>query len=314
MFATATPPAPHPLTTALDWLALGDHNTQIAVLGAGCLGAATGLVGTFLVLRRRALMADTLGHSTLPGIGLAFVLLAAIGAAPRSQPVLLLGAAMAAMLAAGLVAIMQRLRRVREDAALAITLGCLFGLGLVVLGVIQQLGTGNATGLDDFLDGSIATMRVNDAWLMAGLALLAASATIALFKEFTLMAFDPEQARLQGLPVRRLEAVQLVLVVLVTVAGLRAVGLILIIAMLVIPAAAARFWSNHLPRVAAFATGIGALSGIVGAWISAQASRLPAGALIVLVASSVFGLSLCFGSARGIWRRTARSSPTLEVI
>ncbi len=294
-------------------LSLQDYNTRVTLLGAGCLGAAAGLVGTFLVLRRRALMADTLGHSTLPGIAIAFLVLVAVGGSPRSQPGLMFGAAASACLAAWLVAAMQRLPQVREDAALASVLGALFGFGLVALGVIQQLGTGSAAGLDAFIEGSIASMSAGDAWTMAALALGGTIVTLALFKEFTVIAFDRELAQLQGLPVRRLEFAQLLLVVLVTVAGLRAVGLILIIAMLVIPPAAARRWSDRLPRVAAYSAAIGAISGIAGAWISALANGLPSGPLIVLVAAAIFGLSLLFGSAQGTLRgRRAGSAPRLQ--
>ncbi|MEM8882957.1 MAG: metal ABC transporter permease [Planctomycetota bacterium] len=291
---------------AADWgrtLLLTDYNTRIAVIGAGCLGAAAGLVGTFLVLRRRALMADTLGHSTLPGVGLAFLVLAAFGKTPDALPWLLLGAAATAGLAAWLVAATQRIPRIREDAALAIVLGVLFGLGLAILGVIQQLGTGHAAGLGGFIDGSVASMRAQDSWTMVVLASAATLVTIVLFKALTVASFDPQQARLQGLPVRRLEFVQLGMVVVVTVAGIRAVGLILIIALLIVPPAAARPWSNRLSRVAVCAAGIGAFSGIVGAWISALVTGLPTGPVIVLVAVAAFGFSLLFGRARGILRR-----------
>lgn len=280
-------------------LSLADHNTRIAVLGAGFLGAAAGLVGTFLVLRRRALVSDTLGHSTLPGVAAAYLLLVGLGAAPRTNLVLLAGGALAAGAAAWLVERLRRVPRIHEDAALAIVLGVLFGLGLTFLGVVQQLGAGGVSGLDAFIDGSVATLTEGEAWTMVGLALAAGATTVFLFKELALLAFDPEQARLQGLPTARLELLQLALVVLVTVAGLRAVGLILIIALLVVPAAAARFWSDRLPRVAALAAGFGALSCVVGAWLSALVDHLPTGPLIVLTATLLFSVSLFFGSARG---------------
>lgn len=283
---------------------LPEYNTRIALLGAGFLGAAAGLVGTFLVLRRRALMADTLGHSTLPGIAIAFVLLAAIGLPPRSLPPLLVGAAISAGIAAWLVTLIRRLPRMRDDAALAIVLGVLFGVGLTIMGVIQQLGTGEAAGLDAFIDGNVASMRAQDAWTMVLLAVLASMMTVAMFKELTLVAFDPELARLHGLPVRLLEFAQLALAVLVTVAGLRAVGLILIIALLVIPPAAARYWSDRLPVVAALAAAFGAVSGLTGAWISSVAQGLSTGPLIVLAAAAIFVVSLI---------RRPKRSPTVEV-
>ncbi|MEO0480904.1 MAG: iron chelate uptake ABC transporter family permease subunit [Planctomycetota bacterium] len=275
-----------------------EFNTRVALLGAGSLGAAAGFVGTFLVLRRRALIADTLGHSTLPGVCIAFLLMTLFLGSARNLPLLLAGGTLSAGLAAWAVSAVARLPKIREDAALAIVLGAFFGLGIALLGVLQQLETGQVAGLDALIDGNVASLRAGDAEMIAWLSLGAVLVTILLFKELALLAFDAEQARLQGLPIRFLEFVQLVLTVVVTVAGLRAVGLILIIALLVIPPAAARFWSNRLPVVAALSALIGGLSGLMGAWISAQRAGLPTGPLIVLTASAVFALSLIFGTTR----------------
>lgn len=279
------------------WLGLADYNTQIAMLGAACLGVVSGLVGTFLVVRRSALIADTLGHSTLPGIVIAFLLVTATEQMDLAPVWLLVGAVLSGGFAAWLVAVLQRVPRIHEDAAMASVLGVLFGLGLVLLGILQRLGTASMSGLDGFMEGSLATITAADAWTTVILAAVGSVVTLVLFRQFTLMAFDPELAQVQGLPIRRLEAIQMVLVVLVTVAGLRAVGLILMIAMLVIPSAAARRCSHRVPTIAALAAAFGTLAAVLGTWISAVVDGLPTGAVIVLVATLMFFVALVFGPA-----------------
>ena len=149
---------------SLLWRALtfADHNTRVVVFGCICLGAAAGLVGTFLVLRRRALMGDTLGHATLPGVTITFLVLIAVGGDPRSLPVLLVGGGLSALIAAVLVDLIRRVPKLSDDTALASVLGISFGGGLVILGIIHQLGTGKSSGLDAFIDGQVSSMLIKE--------------------------------------------------------------------------------------------------------------------------------------------------------
>ncbi len=284
-------------------LFLRDYNTRIVVLGTMILGLAAGIVGVFLLLRKRALMGDALSHATLPGIGLAFILMASLGGSGKYLPGLLLGAVLSGACGLGCVLFIRRWTRLKEDAALGIVLSVFFGLGVAVLGVIQKMDAGHAAGLESFIYGKTASMLAADARMIAIAAAIVLVVCLLFFKEFELLCFDQAQAAVQGWPVLMLDALMLTLVVLVTVIGLQAVGLILMIALLVIPPAAARFWTDHLPTMVVVSALIGAASGFAGAALSALVPRLPAGAIIVIVASVLFAVSLFLGTSRGLLRR-----------
>ena len=292
-------------------LALRDYNTRVVVIGVSLLGLAAGVIGSFLLLRKRALLGDALSHATLPGIGAAFLFMSAYGGDGKWLPGLLAGATISGTLGILCILAITRNSRIKEDAALGIVLSVFFGLGMVLLGIIQRQQTGNAAGLQSFIYGKTASMLLSDAWWIAAVAAAVSLLCAALFKEFSVLCFDAGYARSQGWPTGWLDVTLMTAVVAVTVIGLQAVGLILIIALLVIPAAAARFWTTHLPTMLLAAAAIGAASGYVGASISALMPRLPAGAVIVLVAGVVFGVSLLIGPARGVfvrWRENRRLS------
>lgn len=287
---------------------LRDYNTRVVVLGTMILGLAAGVVGVFLLLRKRALMGDALSHATLPGIGLAFIVMASFGGSGKYLPGLLLGAVLSGVCGLGCVLFIRRWTRLKEDAALGIVLSVFFGLGVAILGVIQKMDAGHAAGLESFVYGKTASMLAADARMIAVAAVIVLVVSLLLFKEFELLCFDQAQAAVQGWPILVLDAAMLTLVVLVTVIGLQAVGLILMIALLVIPPAAARFWTDHLPSMVLVSALIGAVSGFVGAALSALVPRLPAGAIIVIVASAIFTISLFLGTSRGWLRRVVERS------
>ena len=279
-----------------------DYNTRVVVAGTTLLGLAAGLVGTFLVLRRRALLSDTLSHATLPGIALAFMVMTLTTGNGKHLPGLIVGAAIFAVIGTATVLAIQRFSRLKDDAALGIVLSVYFGLGVALMGMATRMDAGNAAGLSSFIYGKTASMLLSDALLIAITALIAAVACLLLFKEFALICFDADFGLTQGWPVARLDFLMMALVVLVTVIGLQAVGLILVVALLIIPAASARFWTHRL-RILLILSGIfGALSGFLGSGVSALMANLPAGAVIVLAASFFFLVSLVFGSSRGLLR------------
>ncbi len=287
-------------------LTLRDYNTRVVILGVMCLGAASGLIGVFLLLRRRALLGDTLSHATLPGIAGAFLLMSAFGSDPKWLPGLLAGGAVTGVLGMATVTAIVRFTRLKEDAALATVLSVYFGAGVALLSLVQSQASGHAAGLSSFIYGKTASMLFSDAVAMAATALVAALLCVLLFKEFTVLTYDMAYARAQGWPTTWLDALMMILAIAVVIVGLQAVGLILMVALLVIPPAAARFWSLSLSRLLAVSAVIGAVGGFVGAAVSALLPRMPAGALIVLAAAAVFGVSLLLGPQRGVlsrWRR-----------
>jgi manganese/zinc/iron transport system permease protein len=285
---------------------LQDYNTRVVILGASLLGCAAGLVGSFTLLRKRALMGDALSHAALPGICLAFIAATALGGSGKSLPFLLLGATLSGLIGVGAILSIRKLTRLKEDTALGMVLSVFFGAGIALLGVIQQMRQGHAAGLEAFIYGKTASMGAQDALLIAAAAVGCSGACLLLFKEFKLLCFDDAFAGSQGVPVMRLDLALMALVVTICIVGLQAVGLILMIALLVIPAAAARFWTESMAKMALISAGLGALCGMIGAGMSALFAKLPSGAMIVLVCTAFFLISMVFGSARGVLARVVR--------
>ncbi len=282
------------------------YNSAVVALGAGVLGVAAGLVGVFALLRKRALMTDALAHATLPGVAGAFVLASALGENARSLPVLLAGAAVSGVLGVLAVQGIVRGTRLREDAAIAIVLSVFFGLGVALMSHVQSMGVGGQGGIKSFIFGQTAAMRAGDAWLIAGAAAVVGLGVAVLFKEFRLVCFDQEFAGALGWRVSAIDLLMMAAVVLVTVIGLQAVGLILIVALVILPAASARFWTDRLWVMTVLAAVFGGMCGYLGACMSALFARFPAGAVIVLTGGAIFVVSLLAAPRRGVVAAVAR--------
>ena len=291
-----------------DVLFLRDYNTRLVVICTMLLGCACGLMGGFLLLRKRSLMGDTLSHATLPGVGLSFMLAVALGGDGKSLPILLAGAAITGVIGCAAVLFIREQTRIKDDAAMGIVLSVFFGAGVAILGVIQTMPEGSAAGLESFIYGKTASMVMSDFQILVLVTICVITCSLLLFKEFRLLCFDETFAAALGWPVKFLDILLLALITAVTVAGLQAVGLILIIAFLITPAAAARFWTNQLDRMLVLSALIGAASGWLGASLSAFIPRLPAGAVIVLVAALFFVVSMLIGTERGVMIRFLRQS------
>jgi manganese/zinc/iron transport system permease protein len=251
-------------------------------------------------------MGDALSHATLPGIGIAFVATTLAGGDGKSLAVLLAGATVSSLVGLAVILVIRNATRVKEDAALGIVLSVFFGAGVSVLGVAQQMETGHAAGLEAFIYGKTASMVPLDAQLIGGAGLAVAMVCLLLFKELKLLCFDETFGASRGYPVVLLDVVLMGLVVTVTIIGLQAVGLILMIALLVIPACAARFWTERMSVMTVCSAAIGAVSALLGAGISALAPNLPSGAMIVLVATQVFLVSMLLAPTRGVVARAVR--------
>ncbi len=280
-------------------LSLG-YNAALVTVGAALLGLAAGTAGVFLFLRKRALVSDAISHATLPGVGLAFILMVAVGGDGRWLPGLLIGSALSAWI--GLLA-MQWLTtktRLSEDAAIGAILSVFFGLGVVLLTLIQTMPSGRQAGLEGFLLGSTAGMLRDEA-LLIGIGALAVIAIILIFqRHMVLAAFDPGFAAATGVPVGRVDLLVMGLVLAVTVVGLKVVGLILIVALLIIPPVTARFWTDRAGRMVVISGVVGALAGYTGAAASAVVPDLPTGPIIVLIAFGIFIVSLLVAPERGV--------------
>lgn len=288
------------LSELADVMLLQNYNTRLVVLSTAVLGIASGLVGSFLLLRKRSLMGDALSHACLPGIGILFMIMVMAGGSGKALAGLLAGATITGLIGVGFVMLIRNTSRIKDDAAMGIVLSVFFGWGVAVLGMVQSMPAASAAGLESFIYGKAASMVLRDAVLIGAVAAACVAACTVMFKEFTLLCFDEGYTRTLGWPLHTLDIALLTLVSAVTVIGLQSVGLILIIAFLITPAAAARFWTDDLRHMLLIAGLIGGVSGWLGSSISALTPRLPAGAVIVLVAAFVFLFSMFFGTARGV--------------
>jgi manganese/zinc/iron transport system permease protein len=276
------------------------YNATLVTLGAALLGMAAGVAGTFLFLRKRALVSDAISHATLPGVGLAFVLLVAMGGDGRWLPGLLLGAAVSATIGLLCVHWLTTRTRLGEDAAIGAILSVFFGLGIVILTVIQTMTAGRQAGLEGFLLGSTAGMLRSDAILLAVASAAVLGLVLILRRPLELAAFDPGYAEATGWSLGRIDLAMMGIVLVVTVVGLKVVGLILIVALLIVPAVTARFWTDRASHVVMIAGVVGGVSGSVGAATSAIAPALPTGPIVVLVGFALFAASLLLSPGRGV--------------
>ncbi|MEM9446041.1 MAG: iron chelate uptake ABC transporter family permease subunit [Verrucomicrobiota bacterium] len=277
-----------------------DYNTRIVFLGTSALGVVSGVIGTFLLLRKRSLLSDTVSHATLPGIALSYLIFETLFGNGKSLPLLLLGATLTGLIGMGLVVLIPKWTRLKDDAALAIVLSVLFGLGISLVTLIQQMPTGNSAGLEHYIYGKAASMTAMDTHIILAITLVVGLITFLFFKEFTVLCFDTAFAESQGISASRLDLILMALVVVVTVIGLQAVGLLLVVAMLIIPSASARFWSEKLMTNLILSAILGAASAFIGVFLSALFPKFPAGAVIVLTATTIFSLSMFLGTSRGL--------------
>jgi len=285
------------------WEALGlglGYNATLVTLGAAMLGFAAGATGVFLYLARRALVSDAIGHATLPGVVLGFMVMVALGGEGRFLPGLMLGAAVSAGLGLWVISWITTHTRLSEDAAIGTVLSVFYGIGVVLLTLVQVMQAGKQAGLETFLLGATAGMLRAEALIIAGGGALVLALVFALRRPMTIAAFDPVYAAGQGIGLRAVDLAMMGLALGITVIGLKVVGAVLIVALLIIPPVAARLWTERVDRVVLLAGLFGGVAGYLGAAVSATAPDLPTGPLIVLSGFALFVLSLLLAPARGV--------------
>lgn len=277
------------------------YNTSLVTLGAMILGASAGMIGSFVLFRKRSLVSDAVTHATLPGLALAFVLVGVIQGDGRWLPALLLGAALSSALGLWLVQAISTHTRLGEDAAIGAVLSTFFAFGVVLITLIQSLNFTGQSGLTGYLVGSTAGMLASEAKLIGGCALALLVATFLLRRDFLLVCFDREFALTQGVNVWRTDLLMLLLLMAIVVVGLRVTGLILIVALTITPPVAARFWTNRPARMVALSALLGALAAYLGVTLSSVQEGLPTGSLIVLAAFALFLVSFLLAPRRGVF-------------
>jgi len=275
-----------------------DYTLRTVALGTSFLGIVAGALGAFAFLRQQSLLGDAISHAALPGIVAAFLLTRS-----KSPAVLLIGAVAAGVLAALAVNHIINRTRLKQDSALGVVLSVFFGFGMMLLTFTQRLPDARQAGLSKYLFGQAATLLESDIIIMAALGGAALLLLSLFWKELKLLSFDPDFAHSLGFPTRRLDLLLMILTVVAIVIGLQAVGVILMSAMIVAPAAAARQWTNRLDHLVVLSAGFGALAGLAGTLLSATTSGLSTGPTIVLMAGVIVLISILFSPQRGLISR-----------
>ena len=280
---------------------LPSHNLRVVYLGVISLGVATGLLGCFLLFRKRSLLSDTVGHATLPGVAGGFLLSSMLSDfSGKNFLALFFGSLLFGWLSVQAVQYMVRYTKLRQDAALAISLTGFYGLGVILLSVVQKSGLPDASGLEYYLYGMVASMVASESWTLFAVATVACFLVFLFLKELNALCFDEGFTQTQGLPHRWLDQALMTVSLIVAIIGLQTVGLLLIMALFIIPPSTARLWTNDLRATLLISAFVGALGAFVGALLSANIPRLPAGASIILATSFLFFISLLFAKRKGV--------------
>lgn len=276
-----------------------DYTLRTVALGSALLGAISGVIGTYTVLRKQSLVGDAVSHAALPGIGIAFLLTGS-----KNIEWLLLGAFISGWLSLYIVNSIIKNSKVKYDSALGMILSVFFGLGLVILTYIQKIPDSNQAGLESFLFGQASTLLKRDVIVMSIVGGAIIIIIALLWKEFKLLSFDPEFCQVSGFPKEKLDLILTTLIVIAIVTGLQTVGVVLMSAMIIAPAVSARQWTDKLSVMVILSSIFGGLSGVIGTIISSSTRNLPTGPVIVVIISAISIISLFIAPGRGIiWRR-----------
>ena len=282
----------------LDFFSLADPNVRYVVLGTLLLTSSAGIVGAFTLLKKKALVGDAIAHAVLPGVCIAFIV-----SGVKSPLYLILGASATGWLSLLAIDGISQYSKLKEDTAIALVLSVAFGIGMLLLTAIQHSGNAAQVGLINFLFGKAAALVGEDIKALFVLNAVIISIVFFFFKELTLLAFDKAFAQAIGLPVKLLELLLTSLTVLTIVIGIRVVGILLMTAMLITPAAAARFWTNNLTGMVFLSVVLGIVAGQIGAFISYIAPAMPTGPWIVVVSSVIAYGSFLLAPRKGLLAR-----------
>ena len=277
---------------------LSDYTFQTVALGSALLGLISGVLGSFAVLRKQSLLGDGVSHSALPGVVLAFILLKS-----KNTEILLLGALITGLLSTFIMVSIVRYSRIKFDSALALTMSVFFGLGLVLLTYVQKIPNSNQAGLNRFIFGQASTLLQRDIVLMAVCGAVLLLLVGSFWKEFKLFSFDSDFAQSLGFSPRNLNLLLSFMIVLAIIIGLQTVGVILMSAMLIAPAVAARQWTKRLWVMVLLSAVFGAVSGVIGTALSSLYAKLPTGPAIVVCVSVFVLVSVLFAPGRGVIHR-----------
>lgn len=278
-----------------------DYPVIVTLTGVVLIGISSGIVSCYAVLKEQSLLGDAIAHAALPGLCIAFLFSLSKNPIP-----LLIGAILAGTLGTLLITTIIRKSILKEDTALGIILSVFFGFGTLLLTIIQKIPTARQSGLETYLFGSASSMLLKDIQIMGILTLIIIGITGLFWKEFKSLIFDRSHLKTQGFDTKKVELLLVILTVITIIIGLQAVGVILMSAMIIAPATAAKLWFRRLGHVMSLAVGFAITSSVIGVLISSSFNRVPTGPTIVTCISCIAIISL-FISPNGIlikWGQT----------
>ena len=277
------------------FLSLSDESVRMVLLGTILMGLSCGVMGGLVVTRRLSLFGDTLSHAVLPGVAVGF-----LWSQSKDSWAILIGATVAGFLGVALISLLRKTSRIRQDSALGLVLSGFYALGICMLTRIQKMEFGNQSGIDKYLFGQVVGLSSSDLWTMAFSCLMILTLTILLYKELLVAGFDCGYARSIGLPVDFLPYLLWLLLAFAVITSLQVVGVVLVSALLVIPAATASLITDKMRAILIWSAMLGCMAGATGAFLSFLGNQLPTGPIIVLVSAVFFLWALFFHSQNGL--------------
>lgn len=291
-----------------------NHTFRMVFFGTSIIGLVAGSLGAFAYLRKQSLISDVISHAALPGTLMAFLIsVVAFGADGRNMLGLIVGAVVVGTLAVQLANYITRVSKIRIDTAMAVILAIFFGVGMLLMRIITNGVFPGKGGIQDYLFGNASVITYADLTTSVVVGSLALGLMLVFWKEFALRTFDPDHSTVLGFSARIVDALMFTTIVIATVIGVKAVGLVLMVAFVVTPPASARQWTKTLPSMVALSGMIGAVGSGVGAYFSIVLGNVPTGPLIVLTLFAIFLVSVFFAPGRSISSRLmARSRARRE--
>lgn len=261
---------------------------QKALLTSIMVGVICGVIGCFIILRGMALMGDAISHAVLPGVAISY----ALGIN------FFFGAVFTGVLTAIGIGFVSQNSRIKQDTSIGIVFTAAFALGVILITVLES-----STDLYHILFGNVLAVRPSDMWITLAIGLIVLVSVYVFYKELLVTSFDETMAEVYGLPVRLIHYFLMTLLTMVTVASLQTVGIILVVAMLITPAATAYLLTDRLSTMIFLSASIGASAAVIGLYFSFT-YNLASGATIVLAATTLFVMAFLFSPKQGIlWRK-----------
>lgn len=278
------------------FLSLSDKSVRMVLLGAILMGLNCGTMGSLIVTRRLSLFGDTLSHAVLPGVAMGF-----LWSQSKDSWAILAGATVAGFLGVALISLLKKTSHISQDSALGLVLSGFYALGICMLTRIQKMEFGNQSGIDKYLFGQVVGLSSSDLWTMAFSFLLILMLSVLLYKELLVAGFDSEFARSIGLPVDFLQYALWLLLAFAVITSLQVVGVVLVSALLIIPAATASLITDKMKTMLIWSALLGCAAGAIGAFLSFLGNQLPTGPLIVLVSTAFFLSTLFLHPQNGLF-------------